>query len=93
MRRRSDGPCSDAALPSRRHRRRALDLAAGHGVPAVAVWINVPIDVALQRNRERPPDERIAEATILHVLGLLEPPGVDEGFARVIEVGVNDSDG
>jgi predicted kinase len=76
----------DAALPSRQHRRRALDLAARYSTPAVAVWINVPIEVALRRNLKRPLDEQVPEATIRHVLGLLEPPSVAEGFADVVEV-------
>ena len=76
----------DAALPSRKHRTRALNLAAHYAVPAVAVWINVPIDVALQRNSQRRPDERIAEDTIRHVLEQLQPPSPEEGFVQIIEV-------
>jgi predicted kinase len=76
----------DAALPSRKHRVRALALAAASATPAVAVWINVPIETALARNALRSGDERIAEETIRHVLGLLEAPSVDEGFRDVIEI-------
>lgn len=77
----------DAALPSVRHRSRALGLAAATRTPAVAVWINVPIEVALERNAARPSDERVDEQIIHHVLEQLVPPSVDEGFARVIDVG------
>jgi len=80
----------DAALPSRVHRQRALSLAAAHGVPAIAVWLDVAIDVALRRNLARPPDEQVPETAIRHVRSLLEPPSVAEGFVRVIEV---DQDG
>jgi len=76
----------DAALPSRRHRTRALALAAASATPAVAVWINVPIETALERNVLRFGDERIEEATIRHVLSLLEPPSTEEGFREIIEV-------
>lgn len=76
----------DAALPSRKHRVPALTLAATTATPAVAVWINVPIGTALARNALRRGDERIAEETILHVLSLLEPPSIDEGFREIIEV-------
>lgn len=76
----------DAALPSRRHRARALGLAAGAGMPAVAVWLKVPLEVALQRNAGRPPREQVPEHVVRHVLDQLEPPSVDEGFVRVIEV-------
>lgn len=76
----------DAALPSRRHRSRALGLAAGAGMPAVAVWLVVPIEIALRRNAGRPPREQVPEHIVRHVLEQLEPPSVDEGFVRVIEV-------
>ncbi len=79
--------CFDGALPSRRHRSRALALAAQAGTPAVYVWINVPLAVALQRNAARTGAERIAEATIRHVWDQLEPPSVAEGFVEVVEIG------
>lgn len=89
---RSLGPgavCFDGALPSRRHRSRALALAARTGTPAVCVWLNVPLPIALQRNAARAEAERIAEATIRHVWDQLEPPSVAEGFVAVIEVGAD----
>ncbi|MBS1910902.1 MAG: AAA family ATPase [Bacteroidetes bacterium] len=76
----------DAALPSRKHRVRALRMAAGTGTPVVAVWINAPFEVALRRNAARPPDERVPEHVIEHVRDQLEPPSLEEGFAGVIEV-------
>ncbi len=79
--------CFDGALPTRRHRARALALAAASGIPAVCVWINVPLEIALQRNAARPDAKRIAEATIRHVWDQLEPPSVDEGFVDIVEVG------
>jgi predicted kinase len=76
----------DAALPAKKHRRRALDLAAIYQVSAVGVWLNTPIEIALQRNLKRPIDQRISEQTIRHVHGLLEPPSLEEGFAHIIVI-------
>lgn len=76
----------DAALPSRKHRTRALALASASGTPSVAVFIDVPFEVALQRNARRTGDERIPEATIRHVLEQLERPSTDEGFREVLAV-------
>ena len=76
----------DAALPSLRHRSRALALAATTRTPVVAVWINVPVETALLRNAARPPHERVPEPVVRHVLEQLVPPSVDEGFVDVIEV-------
>ena len=79
----------DAALPARRHRCRALALAAQCGVPAIAVWVNTPLEIALARNKRRPPDERVLEAAVRSVFSLLEPPALEEGFAQVLEVGAD----
>ena len=39
----------DAALPARRHRARALALARRFAVDCVAVWINIPLERALEQ--------------------------------------------
>lgn len=76
----------DAALPSRNHRARALRLAAEVGARAVAVWLDTPFEVAVARNAARPANERVAEATIVHVYDQLEPPSLEEGFADVMRI-------
>jgi predicted kinase len=76
----------DAALPARKHRARALALAAAFGVPAVAVWVNTPLQLALARNRERAEDERVPDGAAKNVFSMLEPPSLEEGFSQVIEV-------
>lgn len=76
----------DAALPAKRHRVRALNLAAQYAVPAVAVWLDVPLALALQRNAQRAEDEQVPIATIQQVHSLFEPPSLEEGFWRVLEV-------
>ncbi|RRS02893.1 hypothetical protein EIP75_18210 [Aquabacterium soli] len=42
--------------------------------------------VTPERNRGRPPDEIVDEQAIRNVFAAMEPPGLDEGFAQVIEV-------
>jgi predicted kinase len=76
----------DAALPAKRHRAQALSLARSAGVPAVGVWINVPLELALERNSKRADDERVPEAAVRSVYSMIEPPSVEEGFVEVIEV-------
>ncbi|TXN44013.1 AAA family ATPase [Methylobacterium sp. WL7] len=73
----------DAALPGVRHRAPIIAIARRHGVPVEAVWIRVPLDVALYRNRRRRADTIVPEATIRSVANLFEPPTVEEGFAQV----------
>lgn len=76
----------DAALPSRRHRERALALARGAGARAVAVFIDAPLQRAMMRNAQRGGDYRVPDATVLHVHAQLVPPSVEEGFDEVILV-------
>jgi predicted kinase len=76
----------DGPLPSRRHRKRAIGLAGEVDCKNVAVWINTPLEVALERNSKRIGLARIKEEAIRHVLENHESPSIEEGFAEVIEV-------
>jgi predicted kinase len=78
--------CLDAALPARRHRARALELASRFGVPAVAVWVRATVEEALERNLLRTPDKQVPEDAIHSVASLIEAPTEEEGFVQVIEV-------
>jgi len=73
----------DAALPARRHRARALALAQKFRIDCIAVWIDVPLERALQQNARRPQQEIVPEYAIRSVYGLLEPPTFEEGFCEV----------
>jgi len=76
----------DAALPARRHRARALALARRFAVDCIAVWVNVPLERALEQNARRAPDEVVPEFAIRSVFGLLEAPTSEEGFREILEV-------
>lgn len=73
----------DAALPGARHRAPIIDIARLFDVPVEAVWIRTPLAVALERNRQRPADRRVTEASIVSVDRLFEPPTLGEGFTAV----------
>ncbi|MCJ2069957.1 ATP-binding protein [Methylobacterium sp. J-030] len=73
----------DAALPGARHRAPIIALARSCNIPVAAVWIRAPLALALERNRQRPADRRVPEASIHSVDRLFEPPTTDEGFAAV----------
>lgn len=76
----------DAALPAARHRARALDIARRCRVEAIAVWINMPLEIALARNASRPADECVPEEALRSVFSLIEVPTTSEGFVRVVEI-------
>jgi predicted kinase len=76
----------DGPLPSCRHRKRAIDIAAAKGCRAVGVWVNTPLELAKAQNATRRGLACIREEAIMHVFENLEPPSTEEGFAEVIEV-------
>ncbi|MCJ2118580.1 ATP-binding protein [Methylobacterium sp. J-001] len=73
----------DAALPGARHRAPIVAIARRYRVPVDAVWIRVPLVVALERNRQRQGDKIVPETSIRSVDRLFEPPTRDEGFSVV----------
>lgn len=83
----------DAALPAKSHRAKVLAIASALGAPAIAVWVNAPLEVALIRNQLRAPDKQIPEAAVRSVFSMLEPPSIEEGFIQVIEVPAHDTRG
>ncbi len=75
----------DPILVKRIERAPILVAAAKRGVPVVAVRFNASLEVCLARNAARPADEFANESGLRNVLAALEPPGAEEGFARIIE--------
>lgn len=77
----------DAALPARRHRHDVLAIARKHGVPAIGIFVQASLELAVARNARRSLDKQVPPAALENVFGLLEPPVRDEGFVftQVIE--------
>lgn len=76
----------DAALPARKHRVRLLSLAQSYQARLVAVWVQLSLELALQRNRQRASDEIVPEEAVQSVYNQLEAPDFSEGFAEIIWV-------
>ena len=74
----------DAALPAARHREKVIGIAKGRGAAVEAVWIDTPLDVALERNAARAPDKMVPVTSIIAVARQFEEPTAAEGFDRVI---------
>ena len=77
----------DAILVKKSERRPILEAAARHHVPAVAVWLQTPLEVCVDRNQRRPLDEVVNERGMRNVFAAVEPPEHSEGFVDVIVVG------
>lgn len=73
----------DAALPGIRHRAKVIAIAKQLGSAVEAVWINTPLDVAIERNSARTPDKRVPSQAIVAVATQFEEPITAEGFDRV----------
>ena len=73
----------DNTNPRREDRAGVLDLARAAGVPARAVWLDVPFQICLDRNLAREGRARVPVAGLLRTRRLLVPPSLDEGFVRV----------
>lgn len=81
----------DAILVRKAERRPILDAAAQRRVPAVAVWFQTPLQVCVDRNARRPPDEIANEEGLRNVFAALEPPELSEGFVEIVVVRPSDT--
>ena len=77
----------DNTNPSAGERAPLVAAARAAGVPVRAVWVDTPLEVCLARNAARPERSRVPLVGIHAAVARLEPPAVEEGFARVDVVG------
>jgi len=76
----------DAILVKKSERLPILTSARAAGVPVVAVWLKTPLEVCVMRNAARSINELCGEDALRNVFAALEPPSLEEGFARIQEV-------
>jgi predicted kinase len=76
--------CFDATSVTRKRRAVLGRMAEGAGVPAIAVWMRVPEEVAWERNlsRERP----VPQASFEQLAEAFQPPTTAEGFDAVVVI-------
>ncbi len=74
----------DATNLTRAKRRRYIAMAIQYGLVPVAVFIKCDLDIALERNRQRP--GVVPAQVVKRMFKNLEPPATEEGFAEVIQV-------
>ena len=82
----ADAIIFDAILVKKTERKPILLAAARHHVPAVAVWLQTPLEVCLKRNAARTVNELVNERGLRNVYAAVEPPRLSEGFIRIVEV-------
>ena len=74
----------DATNVTREVRLRSLAIAQEFDLPAVAIFADTPIEIALARNRRR--RRKVPEDVIERFYRQLQPPSLDEGFEEVVVV-------
>jgi len=67
------------------HRAMYFELARERRCRVEAVWFDSPLETCLERNRRRA--RQVPEDVMREMARTLEPPTVEEGFARVTRVG------
>ena len=67
-------------------RARAIKFAKASDCQSVAVWLDTPLELALQRNAHRIPKSLVSDERVRQNFALLEAPSLKEGFNRVVVV-------
>jgi len=76
----------DATNLSVHERRQWIKMAKGLGYEVQAVFFDVPLEVCLERNRQR--DRSVSEEVMRRMAEKLKPPVFEEGFAKITVVRV-----
>jgi predicted kinase len=76
----------DATNLSIHERRQWIKMAKSFGYEVQAVFFDVPLDVCLERNRQR--DRSVSEDVMRKMAERLKPPVFEEGFAKITVVRV-----
>jgi predicted kinase len=76
----------DATNLSVHERRQWIKMAKSFGYEVQAVFFDVPLDVCLDRNRQR--DRSVSEEVMRRMAEKLKAPGFEEGFAKITLVRV-----
>ena len=76
----------DAALSRARDRAGSVAQARRFSCRLICIWISCSLDMALARNRARPPDQIVPDEVVRLVFNTFEPPTLDEGFDEISKI-------
>ncbi len=79
----------DATNLSTHERRQWIKMAKSFGYEVQAVFFDVPLEVCLERNRQR--DRSVSEDVMRRMAEKLKPPVFEEGFAKITVVRVKNA--
>ncbi len=76
----------DNTNTTQKSRKKYVQIAKLFGIPIRAIYINCPVDLALQRNASRTGKEHVPDKAVRFYYKILQPPSTDEGFDVVEEL-------
>ena len=76
----------DASNLASHERRQWIKMAKGFGYDVHAVFFDVPLEVCLERNRNR--ERQVKEEVVRRMAAKLKPPSFEEGFSKITVVRV-----
>lgn len=79
-----DEVCVEGTYNTRRRRTQFLDAVKQKGGKRVCVWVDTPLAVCLERERE---GRKRGDHTVINCANQFEPPTYDEGWDEIIRIG------
>jgi len=76
----------DNTNTTRKSRTKYIQIAKLFGIPVRAIYINCPVDLALERNASRSGKEHVPDKAVRFYNKILQPPSTGEGFDSVEEL-------
>jgi len=78
----------DNTNTTKKSRKKYIDMARLFGISVRAIYLKVPLELALTRNASREGKERVPDSAVRFYFKILQPPSIEEGFVKadVIEV-------
>jgi predicted kinase len=73
----------DNTNSTKKSRSKYIQMAKLFGVQVRAVYLKIPVELALQRNALRTGKARVPDSAVRFYFKILQPPSIDEGFDRV----------
>jgi predicted kinase len=73
--------CVDATHLTKAERKPYVEIAKEHRCSLEAVFVNTPLPICLERNRQR--TRQVPDEALIAMAAKLQPPMLEEGFARI----------
>jgi predicted kinase len=73
----------DNTNTTKKARSKYIQMGKQFGVPVRALYIKIPVELALKRNASREGKARVPDSAVRFYFKVLQPPSIEEGLDRV----------